>query len=148
MSVIDHGTWVRYWPEIIPEDAPPHTMFCKREHDGVDWYDYVNSGENFKKESLKLTVMVRETNGPTIVSAPTTDPTMLFPAGHRVIEVAGEFGKFSADDLISTFASKIVDIKTGAVSDPPSPPTVPAVPDLVKLIEDLSRRIAVLESKG
>jgi hypothetical protein len=144
MSVIDHGTWVRYKPKELPEGAPPHAMFCKRESDGVDWYEYVNSGKNFKNVSVKLTVMAREVNGPLIISAPTTDPTTLFPAGHRVIEIEQDHSSKTVDELITHFANKIIDVKTGEMSDAPPPRFEDP---MARTIEKLVARIAALEAK-
>ena len=46
MNTIDHGMWNAYTPTTLPEGAPPHAMFVRRDSDGVDWYDYVGSGTN------------------------------------------------------------------------------------------------------
>jgi hypothetical protein len=144
MTVIDHGRWVRYTPAKSPKDAPPNTMFVRREHDGVDWYDYVNSGKHFQKSSVKLTVMARQIGDSMIISAPAIDETMLFPANHRVIEITGNYSHCSIDDLIGLFANKVIDVKTGAISDPPPKKIEPSPYDLIK---ELVARIEALERK-
>jgi hypothetical protein len=141
MTIIDHGTWARYTPAELPKDAPPGAMFARREKDGVDWYDYVNSGKHFSKTSVKLAVMAREADGPLIVSAPATDATMLFPAGQRVLEITGSYNHRSIDDLISEFASKVIDVKTGKLSDPPQPPARLSIDDLMARIAALEKRL-------
>ena len=40
-----HGNWHHYRPSKLPKDAPANAMFARREGDGADWYDYVNSGK-------------------------------------------------------------------------------------------------------
>jgi hypothetical protein len=149
MTIIDHGTWVRYTPAEPPKDAPPNTMFARRESDGVDWYDYVNSGRHFQTSSVKLTVMAREPGGPLIVSAPATDATMLFPANHRVIEITGNYSQRSINDLMDEFGTKVIDVKTGKLSDPPphifagktSQPAPPSIDDLLARIAALEKRL-------
>ena len=42
MNTIDHGDWHVYTPTTLPERAPEHALFARRDSDGVDWYDYVH----------------------------------------------------------------------------------------------------------
>jgi hypothetical protein len=135
MDVIDHGVWLSYKPSKLPEGAPPNALFARR--GDVDWYDYVNETRPFRKGSLLLTVAPREENGPPIISAPTTDPTALFPAGHRVIELTGDHHHHDAADLINRYASKVIDLKTGEVFDAPAPE--PALTDLTAIIARIEK---------
>jgi hypothetical protein len=110
-----HGSWSRYIPDPMPADKPVGTIFCKRDTDGVDWYDYAHTAGNFTDGSAKLTLM----QGPNglQVAASNTDPSALFPQGCTVLEVIGFEG------AASQFAGKIVDPTTDAFSDPPTPPS-------------------------
>ena len=52
MNIIDHGIWHVYTPDKLPEGRPrPNAMFARRAGDGVDWYDYVNSGKTTSPET-------------------------------------------------------------------------------------------------
>jgi len=129
---IDHGMWEAYVPDRIPEGVPKNTMFAKRASDGKDWYDYVHSGKNFQLASVKFTV------ADTVIKAPTVDPTMLFPSNMRVIEMLSDFSGYTTDQLIDKFASKIVNITTGAITDPP--PVTIGTDSLLARIEALEKK--------
>ena len=129
MSITDHGVWEPYTPEKHPANAPANTLFARRKRDGVDWYDYVNSGKYFGKGSIKATVI----GG--LVAAATYDETRLFPANAQVIEIAG----VELADPQEVFGNKIYDAAKGTFSDPPP------LPDLPDPMEDLRRRIEALE---
>jgi hypothetical protein len=131
MNIKSHGDWQRYQPSRLPPDAPPSALFARRIGDGVDWYDYVNSGENFADDSIKLTV----TDGR--VGAAVTDPTLLFPGNGAVIEV---FDARTSDPQ-KAFGMKSYDATHKTFSDPPPLPQVPT-------IEELVARIEALEAKG
>ena len=145
MSIKDHGEWVRYKPNPPPENMPANTAFARRVSDGVDWYDYVK-GDPFGKNSIKMTVRAREKGEPVTVSAPHVDASMLFPAGYRVIELEGNYTNLDEDARIEKFASKVIDLKTGKISDPPPPPAPPPSP-LEKKLDAILARLEKLESK-
>jgi len=127
--MINHGKWVFYQPKVLPKNAPANALFAKRESDNVDWYDYVNSGK-FNPYTLKLTVAAREKDGPLIISAPTKDATMLFPANHLVVELNGDYPS-SQTERIDKFAGRVFNLKTGKISEPPRLPEVESVLDKI-----------------
>ena len=129
MKIIDHGMWHTYKPDRLPESAPPNALFTRRAGDGIDWYDYANSGKHFTEGSVKMTVI----DG--IVGAATTDPTKLFPAGATVLEIDG----FTGLDPQEEFGRKIYDAATQTFKDPPPPPQDPML--------DLIRRVKALEQE-
>jgi hypothetical protein len=141
----DHGTWVRYKPANPPENFPTNALYAKRDSDGVDWYDYIK-GNPFAKNSIKLTVRAWTEGGPLIVSAPQVDASHLFPASHRVIEIEGNYSNLDEAARIEKFANKVIDLKTGKISDPPPPPAPPPSP-LEKKLDAILARLEKLESK-
>ena len=120
MSVIDHGSWLPYKPETLPEGAPPNALFAQRESDFVDWYVYVNSGENFGEANVKMMASLREEIG-YVVGPAVYDPTMLFPAKHIVMEVTD----YGGTDPQKDFGGKVYDPATMTFSDPPPTPPLP-----------------------
>ena len=132
MEIKNHGSWKQYQPTTPPKAAPANTLFSRRESDGVDWYAYVNSGENFAADSIKITT--REGG---FVGAAVADPTMLFPGDGGLLEVIG----YSGDDPQKAFGGKIYDAAGKAFRDPPPPEAVPSMADLLK-------RLEALEAKG
>lgn len=112
-SYKSHGSWSRYSPETIPPERPVNTMFAKRDSDGVDWYDYIESGKNFTEGSAKLTLMTGAAG--LQVMAANTEAAFLFPQGCTVLEVIGFEGE------VSQFVNKIVDLANDTFADPPRP---------------------------
>lgn len=132
MKIKNHGMWQRYTPAKLPENAPANTIFVRRAGDGVDWYNYVNSGKNFAADTVKLTIIEGST-----VGAATRDPTALFPSNATVLEIS----EAPAGDLEQLFSRKVYDADTGAFRDPP-PFKLP--PDRT---EEILRRLEALEAK-
>jgi len=104
-------------------------MFAQREGDAVDWYDYVNHGENFDDGSLKMTVV----NG--AVAAVATDPTMLFPQGATVLEVSG----VPTSDAQKEFGGKIYDAEHQTFRAPEPVVHPDPMADLLKRVEALEK---------
>lgn len=85
-------------------------MFCKRDADEQDWYDYVRAEGTFKPGSIKITCI--NTSLGYITQAVTEDANTLFPQNTLLIEVEGwkgskphnEFGAKVFDPQASTFA--------------------------------------------
>ena len=132
MDIKDHGAWRRYKPAEPPKDAPVNALFARRDGDGTDWYDYVNSGENFAPDTIKLTVVNDA------VAAATTDPTALFPGGATVLEISG----VQVHDPQQAFGRKIYDAGRKGFSDPPPP-----FADMPNPLDDIMRRLEALEAK-
>jgi hypothetical protein len=136
-QIIDHGKWVRYEPDRLPEFAPPGALFARRESDGVDWYDYSRDRNNFGADTVKFTVHLQ--NGHAIGAA-TRDVTRLFPAGMLVRELT----EFHGIDPQAELGVKRYDPDANTLHALPLPP--PAF-DAEARIATLEARIAVLEAK-
>lgn len=133
MIITEHGIWLPYTPGTLPENAPPSAIFVRRESDGVDWYDYVNSGTNFDPGSIKMTVV-----GPSnVVGAAVFDPTMMFPGSNALVL---EVFDVVTDDPQAMFGNKIYNAADGTFTDRP-PPQPPAG------VRSMLDRLAALEAK-
>jgi hypothetical protein len=86
-QIIDHGKWVPYQPDQLPPEAPPNALFCRRESDGVDWYDYVRDSKSFSTDGVKFTAFWQDAYNGFTVGAATRDPARLFPADMLVREI-------------------------------------------------------------
>ena len=95
-QIVDHGKWVLYQPDTLPEHAPLSALFARRESDGVDWYVYSRDSKNFSPDTVKFTVMWQDTHNGFIIGAATRDPTRLFPAGQLLREIIDYHGGGSA----------------------------------------------------
>jgi hypothetical protein len=122
MSIRDHGKWTPYKPDELPQAAPPGALFCKRESDGQDWYDYVNPGTNFEETSVKFAALWQEALGGYIVGAAVYDATMLFPAN----QVIGEILDYAGNDPQTEFGNKLYDLSAGTFAVPKEPAPVPS----------------------
>jgi hypothetical protein len=131
MDIKSHGDWQRYTPHRLPEGVPPNAMFSRRIGDGVDWYDYVNSGDNFAADSIKLTL--REGG---IVGAAVTDPTMLFPGDGALLEISGAH----VDDPQRAFGMKVYDPVAKTFSDPPPMNFPNPLDEILKRLEALEKK--------
>ncbi len=151
MKIIDHGKWIPYKPARLPEGAPQHALFCKRESDGVDWYDYVNPpinnrqrlfSENFQEDSVKVAFMFHEVEQKWIIGPSVIDATMIFPANHHVREFIG-FGSIDEDEIIRAFRNKVIDLHTNELSERPMAEKI----DLLAMVFDLKARVEKLEEQ-
>jgi hypothetical protein len=143
MKMIDHGKWLPYKPAKLPVGAPSHALFCKRESDGMDWYEYVNSGKNFAEHSVKISVLYHDFWKAWVIGPSVIDATMLFPANQIVREIT-DFGSIDEDVLIATFRNKHFDPDTNEIREPPPLPIVedPALVALRERLENLEKRVA------
>jgi hypothetical protein len=91
-QIINHGKWVPYQPDKLPEYAPPGARFARRESDGVDWYEYLRDEKSFSADTVKFAVMWQDAHNGYVVSAATRDPTRLFPADMLVREIIDYHG--------------------------------------------------------
>ena len=139
-----HGSWSRYQPQNPPPEKPFNTMYCKRDTDGVDWYDYVLDASNWTEGSVKL--VIQQWGDTFVVNTANLDPTFLFPQGAIVLEVIG----FEGDP--AQFTNKIVDLATDTFTDPPPPPSITQKADIWRRATDeeaetLSNLLAALPAK-
>jgi hypothetical protein len=133
MTVIDHGHWVQYKPDRPQKVMMWEVQYAKRKKDDKDWYDYVHKEDPFKKGSVMMTV--RKEGEATVISTATRNAPDLFPANHQVIEITDYKGKNPIDE----FAAKVIDIKTGKVSDPPQPEN--PMDKMLARIEELENKL-------
>jgi hypothetical protein len=136
-QIIDHGKWVPYKPDQLPPTAPPAALFCRRESDGVDWYDYVNAGTNFSAEGVKFTAFWQDAYNGFTVGAATRDPTRLFPAGMLVREIIDYHGGDPQIEL----GERLYHPDTNTLHDRPPPP------QLNFDFQELEARVAAIEAK-
>jgi hypothetical protein len=165
MNIKDHGKWIKYIPDPIPEKAPANAIFAKRESDNQDWYLYVHAVqvevsphtmgtvtpynfENFDEASVKFVATYQEVYGAHIIGAAVYDPTMLFPAGGVLAEIFG----YTGTDPQADFGNKVYDPVAFTITEAPTLPPPPLSdvvdPRLMAIIEDIMARLAALELKG
>jgi len=159
MAIIDHGFWIGYTPLEFPEGVPKNAVFCRRESDGMDWYEYVNVEERFMEtfhkgrkkrfaaETVKCVVEVngRDETGQPVVRCAAVDETRLFPQDCRLIELTDVTRKQDEPSLIEEFANRRIDLKTGKVGErwAPKPDTT-----LKDTLEAIMTRLERLEGKS
>jgi hypothetical protein len=87
MDFIDHGDWIHYTPDPWPAHLSAHRniMFAKRVSDGRDWYDFQRS-ELTGLDTIKMTLLPMREH--LIVQATYHDASYIFPAAHKLIEIA------------------------------------------------------------
>jgi hypothetical protein len=133
-QIIDHGKWMPYVPDKLPPEAPPNALFCRRESDGVDWYDYVRDPKNFTADGVKFTAFWQDAYNGFTVGAAVRDPARLFPANMLVREIIDYRGGEPQAEL----GSKLYDPHTHKLQ------TLPTLPDPMQPVYD---RLAVIEAK-
>ena len=135
-QIIDHGKWVCYQPDQLPQGMPLNALFARRESDGVDWYDYIRDDKSFGADTVKFTVTWRDIHGGYVVNVATRDPSMLFPAGALLREIIDYHGGEPQAEL----GGRLFNPDTHTLHDlPPSPPPFD--------FQALEARIAALEAK-
>lgn len=133
-QIIDHGKWVLYQPDKLPEHTPFGALFARRESDGVDWYDYSRDAKSFGPDTVKFTVRIQDGH---VVGAATRDVTRLFPAGMLVRELT----EFHGRDPQTELGVKRYDPDSNTLQDLPAPP--PAFDPY----QSLEARVAAIEAK-
>lgn len=136
-QIVDHGKWVLYQPDTLPEYAPLGTLFARRESDGVDWYDYVRDENSFAADTVKFTVLWQDVHKGYTIAAATRDPHRLFPAGQLLREIIDYHG---GSDLQAELGARLYDPDTNKLRGrPPPEPTF----DFQGLLD----RVAALEAR-
>lgn len=143
MNIKDHGKWLPYKPETMPPNAPNGALFCKRESDDQDWYQYVNPGTNFEPDTVKFAALWQESIGGYVVGAVVYDATMLFPANQLLREIFG----YTGTDPQTELGNKLYDPAAGTFTLPvlPEPVPSPFETKVLTLLDDLVGRIEKLE---
>jgi hypothetical protein len=129
-QIIDHGKWVPYQPDKLPEYMPAGALFVRRESDGVDWYDYSRDAKNFYADTVKFTVLLQHGH---IVGAATRDVTRLFPTEQLVLELT----EFHGEDPQAELGVKRYDPDTRTLQDRPKP---------LPFVDPLEARVAAIEA--
>ena len=143
-QIIDHGKWVPYKPDQLPPEAPPNALFCRRESDGVDWYDYVNDDGNFSADGVKFTAFWQDAFNGFTVGAAVRDPTLLFPANMMVREIID----YRGGDPQVELGEKLYDPHTHRLHQRPELSMVnPEFETLEAQVAVLEARVATLEDK-
>lgn len=88
MKITDHGQWLLYEPDPHPfPHLAQRIMFCRREVDQRDWYLFQKELVN---DNIKMTV--KQIPGGWVVHATERDPSLLFPAGMKLLEIDDAVG--------------------------------------------------------
>jgi hypothetical protein len=88
----DLGEWERYTPDPLPAYALGLSMpvlFARRLSDGVDWYDFARGLGDFTPGTALATTIRDPATGQEIAMGLFRDPSLVFPAGLRLLEVSG-----------------------------------------------------------
>ncbi len=128
-TIIDHGTWVPYTKEAVlsPEGfplVPAGTMFCRRESDGVDWYDFSRGESSFAAGSVLVACLPTDLG--LITQAVYTDPQLMFPQNCRLIEIQG----WEGEKPHTVFGARIYDPEADTFSDLPKAPLITSKKDI------------------
>jgi len=163
MAIKDHGVWRRYLPTAKEVGgAPRGALFLKRESDGLDWYQYVNTNPNvpaqstrpvqFDPRSVKAVVEVvteKDNSEVSIIRTAAVDATRLFPDGCRVVELFDIQRDQDEAALIEEFVWRRINPQTGDLGPKWEPPTpTPQIDDRVaSALEMILERLERLEKK-
>lgn len=134
-QIMSHGRWIPYRPDKLPEFMPSNTLFCRRESDLVDWYDYVRDDTNFTAGSVKFAA--RKQNDSWIISVASHDASMLHPADQLVLEVIDYLGGDPSEEL----SGRLFDPDTNRLGDRP---LILPLPDPLQPVLD---RLAAIEAR-
>jgi hypothetical protein len=127
MNYIDHGDWVIYKPQAHPlmQHVDGHKLlFCRRESDGVDWYEYRKAkGIDMPSGNRVLVTILRQFNPLiqkdewVVMTTEKDEPTFVWPEGTRLIEI-----EFDGDH--EKLRQQRFDFRKGEFKDgPPLPDT-------------------------
>ena len=159
MITINHGKWIKYTPDEPRDGAPPSAMYCKRETDNLDWYEFVNGRvekiEEFKAtpqfptmnsaRRRRISTAIAQTSvgavanpgpeGTWVVGPATYEVDRLFPAGGYFLEIQEYTGTDPQKDL----HNMVFDPATGSLS--PAVPVVRAISrsQIVERLHELNK---------
>jgi hypothetical protein len=124
-TIVDHGNWVPYTKEatLSPEGfplVPAGTIFCKRESDGADWYEYSRAEGTFQPGSVMIACLPTNLGLVTQGVFALENIQKMFPQNQRLIEVQG----WEGDKPHNVFANKVYN----PVGDTFSDIVLPAAP--------------------
>lgn len=145
-QIIDHGKWVLYQPDTLPEHAPSGAMFARRESDGVDWYAYSRDAKSFAADTVKFTALWQDIPNGFIIGAVTRDPTRLFPGGQLLREIIDYRG---GDDPQEELGARLYDPDSNKLRDRPTLSPQLRAPDdpILQALAAIHNRLDALENK-
>ncbi len=97
MEVLFHGTWRAYHPRRPSPDAPPGTIYAKRDKDGTDWYHFAKTHKTNPNSGVFVAMFQ---HGIWIVGAATRDIKRLYPSGQALFEITDYGGGDPARELV------------------------------------------------
>jgi hypothetical protein len=121
ITVQDHGLWSRYKPDPWPADLPESILFCRRESDAEDWYQFARA---MPANTIKATV-----DDTFIIQAVSVEADRLFPQNCRLIEITGSDAADN-DAAFAAFNGKLYDPTTTTIGDKYEP--AKAMPTLTR----------------
>lgn len=138
LTIKQHGHWQRYRPDPIPEKfrLTSSVMFCRREEDGLDWYEFLYEKKVLARDSIKMTVMHMLDTW--VVQAVYGDATMLFPQSALLLEIEG----ITEANPQEAYGQRVFNPDTNEFGGRFAPPSRP-----LPFVQDLLDRIATLEAK-
>ena len=111
MNITCHGAWYSYKPKKGYPNAPYNTLYARRNHDKMDWYEFAFSRKYLKEDTVKATCYNRENTW--VVAAATFDETELFPSNAILIEIEG----YNGDDPRGEFTGRSYDPDKNKLSE-------------------------------
>ena len=165
MAVRDHGFWKQYIPAEPPTGIPRGAVFCKRESDGFDWYEYVNVEKGnaahkgrvkqFKPGTVKCVIEPKgrgKEDEPVepIIRTAAVDETRLFPQDCQLIELEDVKRDQNEAALIEEFVNRKIDLKTGELGEKwePRMPEPQIDTRVADALEKILARLEKLEGKS
>jgi hypothetical protein len=121
-TIVDHGNWVPYTREatLSPEGyplVPAGTIFCRRESDGVDWYEYSRAEGTFEPGSVMIACLRTNLGWITQSVFAAENISRMFPQNQMLIEVQG----WKGDKPHNSFELRVYDPEAGTFTDIPVP---------------------------
>ena len=141
MNIIDHGKWLPYVPDTIPQGLPANILWARREGDGVDWYDYSRDKNSFSEGSLVFIAHEQPSVSGLVIGAAVRDVSLLFPANAVVAEITDYVGADPQGEL----GRKIFDRQGKTIGEWPKHPQQRKHP--FELVYELEERVAALEKR-
>ena len=106
---------------------PAGTIFCKRESDGVDWYEFSRAEGSFAAGSVLIACLPTDLG--LITQAVYTDPQLMFPQNCRLIEIQG-WEAAEGEKPHNVFGARIFDPEAGTFSLLPPAPLITSKKDI------------------
>lgn len=124
-TIIDHGFWQPYTQDAVlsPEGhplVPAGTIFCKRESDDTDWYEFSRAEGSFAAGSILVACL--KTDIGWVTQGVFADFGRMFPQNQMLIEIQG----WEGEKPHNVFGGKIFDPVAQTFAEIPAP-VVPVI---------------------